>query len=342
MKRRHLALISLAALCMVLTIGTLAASNLNYSDLFSFSLNWQKDHTGSSDFNNDGVVDALDLPLLTEEWRPPTPTPTPTSTPTPGSGTEEITITLAGLPINATPLMMVKVPSGSFMMGRYPGEVDSFNNEDPQHQVNIGYEFYIGKYEITQAQWLAVMGSWPGTAPSSSSGAGNDYPAYYVSWNDCKNFVTELNKLGQGTFRLSSEAEWEYSCRAGTTRRFYWGDDPGYTLVGDYAWYRINTFDVNEKYAHMVGLKLPNAWGIHDMLGNIWELCEDDWHSSYLSISRPNNGSAWVDSPRASSRAYRGGGWFSYALYCRSAYRIYHEPADRHKLIGFRLVRDAT
>jgi formylglycine-generating enzyme required for sulfatase activity len=246
---------------------------------------------------------------------------------------DEITIDLPG----GVTLDMVRIPSGSFMMGRYPGEQGSYDREDPQHQVNIGYDFYMGKYEVTKAQWQAVMGTTPWSGQSYVLDDPNS-PAVYVSWNDAQAFVTALNQLGQGTFRLPSEAEWEYACRAGTTTRFYWGDDPDYSQIGDYAWYDGNAWDVDEKYAHVVGRKLPNAYGLHDMSGNVWEWCEDDWHSNYNGA--PSDGGAWVDSPRGSSRVLRGGSWDNGGNVCRSADRGRSLPGLTYGGYGgFRLSR---
>jgi formylglycine-generating enzyme required for sulfatase activity len=272
--------------------------------------------------------------LVREVPYPQTPTPTPVA------GTDEITISLASLPVGAKQLVLIKVPTGSFMMGRHPGEQNSYSQEDPQHQVNIGYQFYIGKYEITKAQWEAAIHTTPWV--------GQDYvlddpdsPAVYTSWNDSQSFVTELNKLGQGTFRLPSEAEREYCCRSGTTTRFYWGDDLSHTLIGDYAWYVGNAWDVNEKYAHVVGLKLPNAWGLFDMSGNVWERCEDDWHDSYSGVARPDNGDAWMEFPRDSHRVTRGGAWNLPAQESRSANRLRNNRFSRTYSFGLRIVREA-
>ena len=297
--------------------------------------------TMPEDINGDGVVDVEDALRLFSKWHEgqkhtPTPTPTPSTTPLP-----EITITLAGLPAGATPLVMVRVPAGSFIMGRYTDEQDSFVQEDPQHQVRIGYEFYVGKYEITQAQWQAVMDATPWAGHDSVLNH-PDSPAVYVSWQDAQAFITTLNMIGQGTFRLPSEAEWEYGCRAdpsGTPTRFYWGDDPGYTDTGNYAWHYYNAWNVNEKYAHVVGLKMPNAWGLYDMSGNVWEWCEDDWHY-YIEAGRPDNGNAWMDSPRGSYRVIRGGDFNSAANYCRSAYRDDSAPGGRSAIFGLRVVRN--
>ena len=141
--------------------------------------------------------------------------------------------------------------------------------------------------------------------------------------------------------RLPSEAEWEYACRAGTQTRFYFGDS---LSVGDvceddgtrsqYMWYCGNKSPYGSK---PVGGKLPNAFGLHDMSGNLWEWCEDDWHGSYTGA--PSNGSAWIDAPRGSDRVVRGGFWYGSARYCRSANRGFHWPDDRNDYVGFRLVR---
>ena len=231
-------------------------------------------------------------------------------------------------------LEMIWIPAGTFMMGRYPGEQDSYSNEDPQHQVTLTQGFWMGKYELTKAQWTAVMGTTPWSGHSYVLND-PDSPAVYVSWNNAQSFITALNGLTGQTFRLPSEAEWEYVCRAGTTTRFYWGDDPSYTVGNAYCWWTYNARDVNEKYAHVVGQKLPNAWGLYDMNGNVWEWCEDDWHSSYTGA--PTDGSAWIDSPRGSYRMLRGGGWYNIGSNCRSAYRDGVNPSGTNGGGGFRL-----
>ncbi len=233
------------------------------------------------------------------------------------------------------PLTVVWIPAGSFDMGRYTGEQDSSSSEDPQHSVSVP-GFWMGKYELTKAQWTAVMGTtpWNGQIYVLND---PDSPAVYVSWNDAQSFITTLNGLTGLTFRLPSEAEWEYACRAGTTTRFYWGDDPSYTVGNAYCWWRYNAYDVNERYAHIVGLKTENAFGLYDMSGNAWEWCEDDWHSNYTGA--PTDGSAWVDSPRGSYRVRRGGCWHHDGYYCRSAGRNYGYPSDAYNNIGFRLAR---
>lgn len=258
---------------------------------------------------------------------------------------EEITITLPG----DVPLVLVRIPAGSFLMGRYSGEQSSDANEDPQHTVTIAYDFYMGKYEVTQAQWLAVMGSWPGIEPSSEWGVGDSYPAYLLSWNDAQNFITALNNhitsTGQGaaTMRLPSEAEWEYAYRAGTTTRFYFGDSLGCAddscmdcvagvLAGnrsDYMWYCANSGN-----SKSVGGKLPNAFGLYDMSGNLFEWCQDGWHANYAGA--PTDGSAWV-LPSDLLPVFRGGSCGNNASLCRAAFRFTSVPSVRSPNIGFRL-----
>ena len=239
-------------------------------------------------------------------------------------------------PLGTTGLIitMVWIPPGSFMQGRYSGEPGSSSDEDPWHLVTLDYGFWLGKYEITQGQWEVITGS----NPSSDYGVGDDYPVYYVSWNKIVNdFLVELNSQTAGEpWRLPSESEWEYSCRSGTETRYYWGDDPDYSQLGSYAWYNLNS----GSQTHEVGTKLPNAWGLYDMSGNVWEWVKDSYHSNYNGA--PHDGSAWL-SPTSSLRVLRGGGWLLSASDCRSAYRnrsIYGIPSGVGMDVGFRLVRN--
>ncbi len=199
-----------------------------------------------------------------------------------GATQETIVIDIPNLPAGAKPLEMIRVPAGTFLMGAPAEKVESFDDEkdeSPQHKVSITNPFYIGKYEITQAQWKAVMGD----NPAKDFGEGNDYPVYFVSWNDCHSFIEKLNSLGQGRFRLPTEAEWEYACRAGITTVFFWGDDPiSIKLIDEYAW----TFGENEaKKCHVVGLKKTNLWGLSDVKGNVWEWCYD-YYGKYVSADQ--------------------------------------------------------
>jgi formylglycine-generating enzyme required for sulfatase activity len=223
------------------------------------------------------------------------------------------------------------IPAGTFTMGSPDTETGSYDRERPQHEVTISQDFYIMTTEVTQAQWTEVMGS----NPSYFDGCGGDCPVEKVSWDDIQEFITTLNALDGRTYRLPTEAEWEYAARAGTTTAFYNGDitntscdDPKLDAIG---WYCGNA----DSTTHPVGQKQPNAWGLFDMSGNVWEWVEDDWHSSYDGA--PTDGSAWVDSPRASRRVFRGGGWSSVARYCRSARRDGNGPTRRSNRGGFRL-----
>ncbi len=258
---------------------------------------------------------------------------------------ETVTILLPG----GMPLELVKVPAGSFQMGSPDTERNRYSSEGPVHTVTIGYDFYMGKYEVTQGQWLAVMGSWPGEEPSSTYGVGADYPAYNVSWDDAQAFITALNAhitaTGQGpaTLRLPSEAEWEYACRAGTQTRFHFGDSLGVAdmceddgLRSQHMWYCGNNADYGEPgFGNQpVAGKLPNAFGLCDMHGNVWEWCEDDWHDDYTQA--PTDGSTYINLS-ASARVVRGGNWYGTARSCRSASRVSGNPWYRDHGLGFRL-----
>ena len=272
---------------------------------------------------------AVAKPVVKPQNDPPAQTNQPQAA---ASNTEQDNFPAAGfsklilLPDNV-PLEMVWCPAGSFMMGRYPGEQGSLPQDDPQHQVTFKYGFWMGKFEVTQAQWQAVMGN----NPSYLKGA--ELPVENMSWNDCQQFIQKLNAMGKGTFRLPSEAEWEYACRAGTTTRFYWGDDPSYTQIKDYAWFNGNS----GLTTHEVGQKYPNSWGLYDMNGNVFEWCQDWYHESY--IDAPTDGQSWLN-PVGSRRVLRGGSLKHPPMYCRSRYRHCLTPVNQNKYhdLGLRLV----
>jgi formylglycine-generating enzyme required for sulfatase activity len=182
--------------------------------------------------------------------------------------------------------------------------------------------------EVTQGMWEQVMGS----NPSHDYGVGDDYPVYNVSWDDCQEFIDRLNEIDPShTYRLPSEAEWEYACRAGTTSRFYWGDSDSESTMGRYCWYTENS----NSSTHPVASKEPNVWGLHDMSGNVWEWCQDRYTSDYDDC--PTNGSAYTSS--GSNRVIRGGSWYLFASYCRSAIRLNYSPGSRYDSLGFRVAR---
>lgn len=248
-----------------------------------------------------------------------------------------ITINIPNLPPGAKPLEMALIPPGSFQMGSNdPGW--SSSSELPVHTVNIAYDFYMGKYEVTQAQWTALMGS----EPESIYGAGDDRPVDSVTWSESQIFITALNSLGQGNFRLPSEAEWEYACRASTTTRFHFGDSNCFTTLcttcdlGDYEWFCGNNSPWGTK---AVGQLIPNAFSLHDMHGNVMEWCEDDWHQSYGETGRPDNGNSWMDNPRSTVRAIRGGYFGTTPEYFRSSSRFGVDATQARGPYGFRVVR---
>ena len=273
----------------------------------------------------------------------PTPTPTLTLTEVPTGSSDAIAIDLPGFPEGTKPLEMVLIPAGTFTMGSPPDERGRWaDGEWLPHEVTITEAFYLGKYKVTQAQWEAVMGSNP--AGSRSYGVGDDYPVYLVTWDDCQTYIENLNGMDLGTFRLPTEAEWEYACRAGTDTRFSFGDalecadegDSYCAIMDEYMWWSGNNeYGGNVYGTKEVGLKLPNPWGLYDMHGNLWEWCSDWWE--FPSPRRPQ-----VDPQGPSTgthRVGRGGGWVSYARLCRSAFRGSGSPARRYNGNGLRLLR---
>ena len=223
-------------------------------------------------------------------------------------------------------LKMVWIPQGTFQMG---SRLDG--NEKPVHEVTIRQGFYLGKYEVTQAQWEAVMGS----NPSRFSGCG-DCPVETVSWDDAQAFIRKLNEMeGENRYRLPSEAEWEYAARAGTTTRYSWGDDIGRNLANcDGCGSRWD----DEKTAP-VGSFPANAWGLHDMHGNVWEWVQDCWNGSYEGA--PVDGSAW-EMDDCSRRVFRGGSWNIIPTYLRAALRSWNTTGIRSSSYGFRIARTLT
>ena len=230
---------------------------------------------------------------------------------------------------NGVKLEMIYIPAGEFMMGSNESEY-----EQPIHKVTLS-EFYLGKYPITQAQYQAVMGNNPSyfqsrnKAPLSKGGWG-DHPLEGVSWNDAQKFCQKLSEMTGKKYRLPSESQWEYACRAGSKTRWCFGDDE--SQLKDYAWYGANS----KEQTHPVGEKQANDWGLHDMHGNVWEWCEDNWHKNYKNA--PNDGKPW----KGQNRKYtvmRGGSWFDLPDYCRSASRNdYIARVINYDFNGFRVV----
>ena len=230
---------------------------------------------------------------------------------------------------NTIGMEFVLIPAGEFDMGSPPDEEDMWSWEGPVHHVNIEKAFYMGRYEVTQKQWREIMGDNP------SHFKGDDLPVVYVSWDDAQEFIKKLNeKEGTDKYRLPSEAEWEYACRAGTTTRYSFGDSE--SKLDDYAWYADNS----DWETHPVGQKKPNSWGLYDMHGNDLELVQDCWHDSYNGAL--TDGSAWVVACKygGANRVVRGGSWVNDAGSCRSADRAPLDPRDRAANLGFRILKE--
>ena len=216
---------------------------------------------------------------------------------------------------------MVRVEAGTFTMGATSEMKDPWDDEKPAHQVTLTNDYYIGKYEVTQALWQAVMGNNP------SNFKGDNLPVENVSWKDCQKFLSKLNNTTGKSFRLPTEAEWEYAARGGKKSRGYQYN--GSNNLSDVAWYDDNS----GKKTHAVGTKQPNELGIYDMSGNVWEWCQDRY-GKYSSSSQVNPTGA----NSGSIRVIRGGGWSITAGFCRSSYRCFNAPGDRGSGLGLRLI----
>ncbi|WP_071187400.1 formylglycine-generating enzyme family protein [Trichormus sp. NMC-1] len=243
--------------------------------------------------------------------------------------------------VNGVQLEMVAISGGSFMMGSPENEPKRRENESPQHQVTV-QPFLLGKYPVTQAQWQAVaalpqVNQELKLDPSRFKGANR--PVESVSWHDAVEFCARLSKSTQRPYRLPSEAEWEYACRAGTTTPFHFGE----TITTDLA-----NYDGNYTYGDGVkgidrgettevgSFKIANEFGLYDMHGNVWEWCQDDWHSNYKDA--PTDGSAWISNETKSGKMLRGGSWLYLPENCRSAYRFNVDAGFVYNSYGFRVV----
>lgn len=223
--------------------------------------------------------------------------------------------------VNGVSFNMIAVKGGTFTMGATSEQGDdAYSYEKPTHQVTLS-DYCIGETEVTQELWQAVMGSNP------SNFTGNlQRPVEKVSWNDCQEFIKKLNQLTGKTFRLPTEAEWEYAARGGSQSKGY--KYAGSNTIGDVAWYTSNSSSTT----HPVKQKQANELGLYDMSGNVWEWCQD-WYDSYSSTPQTNP----AGPSSCSIRVYRGGSWYDNAWYCRVSYRSYSTPAFRDSLLGLRL-----
>jgi formylglycine-generating enzyme required for sulfatase activity len=233
---------------------------------------------------------------------------------------------------NTLGMTFVLIPTGTFTMGSKKGnKLLSFFSSKHTYKVNILRPFYLQTTPVSQSQWLRVMEN----SPSNFKDLGDKCPVENITWYDAQEFIKILNKKeGTDQYRLPAEAEWEYACRAGNSNEFSFGSDV--KMLGEYAWFSGNS----ARKTHPVGSKKPNAWGLFDMHGNVWEWVEDDWHSNFDWPLK--EGEAWIDESRGVYRVLRGGSWFNNASYCSSVARDFYKPDDHRTNIGFRLAWSIT
>jgi formylglycine-generating enzyme required for sulfatase activity len=226
---------------------------------------------------------------------------------------------------NSIGMELKLLPPGTFTMGEAGGGPD-----DTPHEVTLSQPFYLGVYEVTNAQWERVMGSVPSDCQEA------DRPVEQVSWEETIEFCRRLSALPEEKtagrlYRLPTESEWEYACRAGTQARYSFGDDEG--LLGEYAWFDENS----DLQTHPVGQKKPNAWGLYDMHGNVWEWCNDGFGEYPRGAVRDPRGQS-----ESSYRVVRGGSLYNDARYCKSAIRHWFDPSYRNSFLGFRVALSAS
>ena len=322
---------------------------VNGADLGLVLAAWASDGTDEpgSDVNQDGIVNGADLAFVLGAWGPCVTTPAWATLieafPDPAVVTYpalRAAITATGLAWRvkdtATQIEFVLIPPGTFQMGCSASQqYGCSSDESPVHTVTLTNAFYMGRYEVTQAQWQARMGSNPSSFQSASAEVPAaqvpNRPVELVSWNTIQGFLTQTG------MRLPTEAEWEYAYRAGTTTAFhgftgYLSGTNDDSLLGNIAWHGSNS----NSQTRPVGGKLGNGYGLHDMSGNVWEWVNDWYSSSYYSSSPQNNPPGPTT---GTSRVVRGGGWGNGSYYCRASSRVSDTPANAVYDIGFRVAR---
>ena len=246
---------------------------------------------------------------------------------------------------------LIRIPAGEFRMGSPRSEPLRHDDEGPVHTVRFARPFYVGKYEVTQAQWQVVMGTTvrqqrdKANKEGSLWGEGDDQPMYYVSWQEACEFCRRVAKKTGVPIRLPTEAEWEYACRAGTTTAYPWGASMGTSgtvanvadrrAKRDHPEWTTADFDDGYPTTAPVGKHRANAFGLHDVIGNVWEWCEDVWHGNYQDA--PADGSAWVIGGEHGKHVLRGCSWCFKPGYCRSAFRHWNTAGYRRSDYGFRV-----
>ena len=243
-------------------------------------------------------------------------------------------IALGGPIVNSIGMVLVPIPAGEFQMGSPPSDKPERNHQARlQHLVTMTQPYYLGSFEVTQQQYEDVMGErpWEGQPLAEE---GSLYAATYVSWEDATEFCKKLSDQEGVTYRLPTEAEWEYACRAGTDTTYSFGDDGG--ELGAYAWIHGNAYAEGQQYAHMVGQKLPNAWGLYDMHGNVWEWC-GDWFAHYSTEEATDP----TGPAEGRHRVWRGGGFQDHPGTVRCAIRNSEGRAGYRPefVAGFRVVQ---
>lgn len=242
----------------------------------------------------------------------------------------------------STSFEMMQVPAGHFKMGSPSTEIKRNENEGPQRTVDI-QEFWMGKYPVTQEEWIIVSQFPPVDIELKSNPSHfkeGKRPVESISWHEAVEYCKRLSNHSNRTYRFPTESEWEYACRAGTMAPFHFGE----TVTTDLANYDGRTKygeGPNGEYREQtsdVGNFPPNAFGLCDMHGNVWEWCADHWHNNYKGAYPDDR--VWIESGSSKFRVIRGGGWNHSPEYCRSASRIGNTPTDRHSDIGFRVVCD--
>ena len=240
---------------------------------------------------------------------------------------------------NGVILEMVDIPGGTFKMGSPENEEGYHSSQSPQHEVTVP-PFFMGKYPVTQQQWRVVAALPKDKIDLKSDPSyfkGDNLPVECVSWNDAQEFCARLSQMANKTYRLPTEAEWEYACRGGTTTPFYCGETISTDLAnynGNYTYGQGQKGQYREKTTE-VGIFPANPFGLYDMCGNVWEWCEDGWHGNY--INAPTDGSAWT-SLSSQRKLLRGGSWLDIPALCRSAFRNYSLLGSSLNPVGFRVV----
>lgn len=252
----------------------------------------------------------------------PRPSAQPATQP-PAQPAKELTLDLG----DGVTMKLVLIPAGHFLMGSPAGEEGREENEGPQREVTISKPFYMGVYEVTQAQYEQLIRKNP------SYFAGDQNPVERISWDDAVAFCQALSRKTGKSVHLPTEAQWEYACRAGTTTRFYFGDGADYRQLDDYVWSLANS----DEQTRPVGQKKPNAWGLYDMHGNVWEWCGDWYTDSYVNAVKIDP----AGPASGSDRALRGGSWRNLPQRCRSASRYGSVPGLRYNGVGFRVAVDS-